>query len=106
MGSSRTAIRDFASPHDLYCQKKRPATPAFRRELLRVARENRYMLTVEYNHKTGQPFTAEDRSFLRKSFRKCYMEARSLFVEADNRSEAAYWQMFAEYGIYTEGGLQ
>jgi hypothetical protein len=101
--SAKTAIQDFKYGHECWDQRKRPASPALRRELLRMAVERRY---AEYTRMDGSRLTAEDRAEIRKANREIHQMARRIFLEADAQVEARYWQLLGEFGIYGNGGLQ
>lgn len=98
------AEKAIAQEYRQWCQKKRPATPAFRAELLRSARDNRDYST--FARKDGLPLTPEDRRHIRLVNLQGHREYRAVLLRADEEAEVRFWQRLAKYGIRPEGGVQ
>ena len=99
-------IQELSQEYARWCQKKRPATPQFRAELLAIAREQRSEGYDAYARADGQPLTAEDRLHIRRARRGGYQAGRAYLLTVENEIEAKFWQLLAEFGIYPEGGKQ
>jgi hypothetical protein len=93
----------IAQEYAQWCQKKRPASPELRAELLLGAKATRSRL---FARRDGQPMTPEDWRQLKQGQRARYRLAKAIALEVEAKMEADFWQFLSKYGLYPEGGLQ
>jgi hypothetical protein len=95
--------KEFAADLNRWSQKKRPALPQIREELLSYAQELR---SSDYEHTDGTPITPEERKEIRAAQRALYRDMRVLLLDGERQIEAQFWAFFNDIGLRLEGGIQ
>ncbi len=94
---------NLAAEWNQWNQKKRPATPFLRAQLLDRLREQR---AARFTRADGGALTPEDWRHIRQVQRESHRKFRSFCVALDAEAERSFWDLLKEFGITTEGGVQ